>query len=239
MTTTNIHKVFKPLKRYLPASIATSVRNIGTALLTPIRFSIQSGHFISSLKMAAVSKYNQPIPWYTYPCIDFIKHIDFSKKNILEFGGGQSTLWWSKKSQEVLTIEGDQNWFFRIKSKMPSNVHLYYAPMGSATENVSEVKKILNFEKFSKFDVVIIDGLYRREMIEIALTHLSSTGIIICDNSESYGFFEAMRESPFMKIDFYGYAPGVFLPHCTTIYFRPDSVEFFSAKNKIYTPALE
>jgi len=189
--------------------------------------------------MTAVSKENQPIPWYTYPCIDFIKHIDFSEKNILEFGGGQSTLWWSKKSKKVVTLEGDKNWFLRIKSKMPGNVSLNYASMESATENVSEVNRILDSGKFGEFDVVIIDGLYRREMIEIALAHLASTGIIICDNSESYGFFEAMQQSQFFKIDFYGYAPGVFLPHCTTIYFSSDSVEFFSAKNKIHTPALE
>lgn len=35
-----------------------------------------------------IGKNGEPLPWYTYPCIEYLDNLDFSKKCILEFGGG-------------------------------------------------------------------------------------------------------------------------------------------------------
>lgn len=108
MTQTIIQRAFQPLKKYLPASAANILRSAFTAVLTPIIFSYRTGHFLSSWKMSAVSRTGEPLPWYTYPCIDFISFRNFTGKSILEFGGGQSSLWWSKRAGHVVTIEGDK-----------------------------------------------------------------------------------------------------------------------------------
>ncbi|MGC1360796.1 MAG: hypothetical protein WA826_06450, partial [Silvibacterium sp.] len=68
------------------------------------------------MKRAAVSKNGEPIPWYTYPIIDFLSDRDFKNKNILEFGGGQSTLWWAKRARRVVTFEGKREWHDRIRA---------------------------------------------------------------------------------------------------------------------------
>ena len=57
--------------------------------------------------MRAVDKKGDPIPWYTYPAIDFLLLRDYRDKNILEFGSGQSTLWWAARAKFVLSLEED------------------------------------------------------------------------------------------------------------------------------------
>ncbi|MFT6408402.1 MAG: hypothetical protein ACJAQ6_001820 [Arenicella sp.] len=54
--------------------------------------------------MSAVARDVSAIPWYTYPSIDFLKFRDFSNKTVLEFGGGQSTLWRASKASSVVTL---------------------------------------------------------------------------------------------------------------------------------------
>jgi hypothetical protein len=70
------------------------------------------------------------------------------------------------------------------------------------------------------FDVVVIDGLWRSELVDIALEQVAGTGAIICDNAEGYGFYEAFLKKGMMRVDLFGYAPGIVNPHCTSIYFR-------------------
>jgi hypothetical protein len=226
MTQTSIQKAFKPLKDYLPNWLWKPIRSVSTAILTPVLFSLRSGHFKSSFKGFAVSVKGEPIPWYTYPCIDFLRQRSYEDKKVLEFGGGQSTLWWARRARHIVTFEGDRDWYNQIKVTMPANVDLYYVSMDSADICISEVNKILDSKHYNKFDVVIIDGLYRMEMIDIAKKFMAATGVIICDDAEGYGFYEGFKDSGLNRVDFFGYSPCVILPHCTSIFFRTDAFLF-------------
>jgi len=145
---------------------------------------------------------------------------------VLEFGGGQSTLWWAERAKSVVTLEGDKDWYEKIKGNMPDNVDLSYVSMESKEANVSQVKESLSEKSYEEYDVIIIDGLYRFEMIDIAINYLKDDGIIICDNAEGYGFYEGFKDRGLSRVDFFGNAPGVVLPHSTSIYFRPTSFVF-------------
>ncbi len=195
MTQTVIQRMFVPFKKYLPSWIYNIMRSIGTVFLGPIRFGYETGFFLSSFKMAAVSKDGKPIPWYTYPCIDFLRFRKFDGKKILEFGGGQSTLWWAERARNVITLEGDKNWYEKIKNNMPENVQLHYVSMESREINVSEVNLVLDSIQNPTYDVIVIDGLFREEMISIALRLIAEDGIIIFDNSEGYGCYEGFKET--------------------------------------------
>jgi hypothetical protein len=218
MTQTVIQKIFEPFKQYLPTPISNLIRSFFTAMLTPILFSYRTGHFRSSWKMLSVSRIGEPVPWYTYPCIDFLRHRDFSGKTVLEFGGGQSSLWWSQRAKSVVTLEGNHLWHEKIKTQMPSNVHLFLVSVENSSACVESVNKIL--QAYVEFDVIIIDGLFRSEMIAISQALTAKGGAIICDNAEGYGFYEGFRESGMSRVDFFGNAPGVVLPHCTSLFFK-------------------
>ena len=112
--------------------------------------------------------------------------------------------------------------------------------MESREANVSAVTHTLDEKKsYSRYDVIVIDGLYRDAMIPIALDRLSEDGVIICDDAEGYGFYEGFKESRLWRVDFFGNAPGVVLPHCTSMYFRPSSCFIFDAKFPIPVIAKE
>jgi len=56
-----------------------------------------------------------PLPWITYPCIDFLKQFDYSNKSVFEWGSGQSTLFWSARAKRVVSVEADPVWVERVK----------------------------------------------------------------------------------------------------------------------------
>ncbi len=220
LTHTTIHRAFAPLKRFLPHWLWQPIRRCATAILTPVAFSWRSGHFRSSLHGKALAKNGAPLPWYTYPCIDFLAQRDFQKNKILEFGGGGSTLWWASRSSHVITFESDETWFSKLRQEVPENVQLHLVSDADPASCARNVLDTLGEAPGNSFDVVIIDGLYRREMVPIACEFLAAGGTIICDNSEGYGIYEEFHNKGFERVDFFGYAPGVILPHCTSAFFK-------------------
>ena len=225
-------KIISIIKKITPSWIFNPIRSFFTAFIGPFIFAYSSGYLRSAFVMKAVTKKGKPIPWYTFSCIDFLKNRTYETKKILEFGGGQSTLWWAERAKRVVTFEGDQAWFDEIKSSMPINVELNYVSLESADINVSQVNKLLDSIGIEKYDVIVIDGLNRFEMIKISMNYLAKDGFIICDNSEGYNFFERFENSGLNRVDFFGSAPGVILPHSTSICF-PNQSFVFSSKYPI------
>lgn len=202
-------------------------KRIGTGLVTPLSFSYRSGHFRSSVNRKAQNRDGVELPWYTYPAIAFLQTRRFSDKRVLEFGAGQSTLWWAKRASRVHSFESDDQWYDSLKAILPANVRLNRVSMSDVTACVTDVRRALTERQAhgpaALFDVIVIDGLYRAEMVPIACEYRSPTGIIICDNAEGYGLRDAFDGQPLQRIDFAGYAPGVSKPHCTSLYFGRNS----------------
>lgn len=214
-----IHSVFSAIKKLLPSNLSSIVRRIFTGFLTPVSFSYETGHFRSSLLSKAVDKYGKPLPWYTYPAIDFLASKDFANCSILEFGAGQSTMWWAERAHSVLSFESDFEWYRRLTSRIPQNVKIYHV-----RDDLNELDTYLSNQLF---DIIIVDGLDRLKASKKARQLLRGSGGIIFDNSEGYwgpeGTYPVMdffRSEGFSRIDFYGYAPGVVLPHVTSLFFK-------------------
>jgi hypothetical protein len=216
---TIIQSGFAPFKAVLPGFLWRGIRACATALMTPVIFSRSSGHFKSSLKQKAVSRNGKPLPWYTYPMIDFLNHRDFSDKVILEYGAGQSTLWWANKARRVISIETDQQWYEHLKSRLPANVSLHHVD-GTDEENFITISQaILKSLGLAKLDIIIIDAEFRERLLKDVFAQLEKNGAVICDDAESYGFYDVSKDMKVSRIDFFGFSPGVVLPHCTSVYF--------------------
>jgi hypothetical protein len=226
MAQTVFHKAFLPIKTHLPGWLSNPIRSTATAVLAPVLFSVGTGHFRSSFKRAAVSRNGEPLPWYSYPCIDFLTHRPYAGRTVLEFGGGQSTLWWAKRADRVVTLEGDRAWYERISRSVPSSVELHHVPQDNPASCTEAVEAVLRSQ--DRFDVIVIDGLWRHEMIDIAVRSLTEDGMIVCDDADGYGFHEGFQKYGLNRVDFFGYSPGTVLPRVTSIYFRPTSFGFSS-----------
>jgi hypothetical protein len=210
-----LHRGFRPIKSLLPARVSQPLRAVVTAVATPIQFSWKTGHFKSSLRAHAVDSRGSPLPWYTYPSIDFLSRRSFAGRHVAEIGAGQSTLWWADRADSVTAFEEDAEWLASVRRRAPGNVQISFAPVAKG------IQPIVSALGQRKYDIIAIDGHWRRELIDAALAHLTTDGALIFDNADTYGFAEEIRGRPFLRADFFGYAPGVILPHCTSIVFTP------------------
>src|SRR5450759_1416161 len=203
------------------------VRALGTLVLTPLRFSLRTGHARSSLVGPAVSSSGAPLPWLTYPAIDLLAHAEVSGRRVLEFGAGQSTVWWLSRGAEVISFDDNARWIGRVRAEMPD------ADVRLVDQNLSQFPADL---LAARFDVVVIDGLRRQVAAKIARDVVATSGCIIQDNSESFwsdvaGRYEIIELlADFQRIDLYGFAPGVWRRHCTSIYFRDSCFLFHSQR---------
>jgi predicted O-methyltransferase YrrM len=136
---------------------------------------------------------------------------------VLEFGAGQSTLWWLARGADVISFEDDAGWVQRIRHKVPrADVRLVDRALQQFPDEL----------RAETFDVVMIDGMRRQVAAAIGRTAVASGGCIIQDNSEGYwsdepGRYEIVELlADFARVDLYGFSPGAWRRHCTSIYFR-------------------
>lgn len=230
---TIFHKIYAGIKKVTPAFISAPLRSVLTMLGTPYYTAYQNGFLKSALWNRAVDKNGEPLPWYTYPAIYFLSSKNFDAKTVLEFGAGQSTYWWAKRCRRVISMEGDKDWFQGMKDNKPANAELYFVSDRNAESCLEDVKKAIAASGQLKFDIIVIDGLWREALSEFAISLLREDGVIICDNAESYGFHEVLKKHTELKrVDFWGNAPGVSLEYSTSIYFK-DTSFLFSAQSPI------
>jgi hypothetical protein len=152
--------------------------------------------------------------------VDLLRTKDFSNCRVLEFGAGQSTLWWAARAREVVALEDDPIWCAELAPLLPANVRLRQIGRGGAA-----MRDALSND--TAFDIAVVDGLDRFQAARLAIELVADEGAILFDNSDGYWgpppcypIIDLFRDAGFLRIDFYGYAPGVVLPHCTSLFFR-------------------
>jgi len=168
-----------------------------------------------------VDKDGDPLPWVTYSFIDFISERLNKNMDIFEYGSGNSTLWYAKRVNSVISIEHDKKWFEKLKNNIPKNVTINYKKLIYGGE-YAKFPKILE----RKFDIVIVDGRDRVNCIKYSLDVLKSKGVIVLDDSERVIYKDGIRfliEKDFKRLDFWGISPGLFYKKCTTIFYKSDN----------------
>jgi len=172
------------------------------------------GHQKSVLLGKPVDASLKPVPWYTYPAIEYIRQFDFSTKNIFEYGCGNSSIFWAKLAKSVTSVEIDPQWYENINSIKPNNLNVQLRIARDAYINSIQ-------ENNTIYDLVIIDGIYRYECARKSIQYLAIDGLLILDNSERYPkLCEEIRKYDFIQVDFFGYGPINYYTWTTSIFFR-------------------
>lgn len=135
-------------------------------------------------------------------------------------------MWWSAKAASVVSFEGDATWHQKLCDVAPANALLHHVAMDTADKCLSAVRAGLATHSDPTFDIVVIDGLWRQHLVEVAIAHLKPRGAIICDNAADYEIWETFAGTGFSHVDFYGSVPGVVLPDVTSIFYRSDCFLF-------------
>ena len=203
----------EPLKR--GADLENVVR------LAPFRINalVTTGWLNSLFDGRPVNATGQPIPWFTYPAIDFLEPRVRPNWSVLEWGCGSSTLWWASRTRQVLSIEHDSDWHQLIAAEVPQNATVALA------EDPQRYVEFPERHATAPFDAIVIDGEHRNECARLASSLIKSDGIIIFDNSDRKMYRDGLTHlmnTGFRRLDFFGLIPSYLYRNCTSIFYRND-----------------
>lgn len=205
----------KIVSLFLPNSVIKTFQNYKI-------LSVEFGQYKSMQELGCIDRHGEPIPWYSYPAIEYIKQLDFSRKTVFEYGSGNSTLFWANRCLKLVSVEDNKGWFDKILPMLPSNVTYNFI-----ADKESYVELINTYAEF--FDVIIIDGSHRYDCVGPALQKLNKGGIIILDNSDwNAKTSKLLRDADLIEVDMSGFGPINGYTWTTSFYLKRD-VQLFSA----------
>lgn len=176
------------------------------------------GWFESFYRRVPVDSAGNPLPWYTYSAIQFLEPRIRDNMSVFEYGGGYSTLWWSRRVSDVVTCEHDKEWADRLQPLLSANVTFEQRDLLEGGHYSKAVR-----DHPSSFDIVVIDSRERNECASAAIAGLKPGGVIIWDNSERECFAAGLAflaSEGFKKIDFWGSGPVNRYAWCTSVLYR-------------------
>ena len=175
------------------------------------------GHLNSVSKKRSIDAAGEPIPWYTYPAIEYIKQLDFSDKSVFEYGAGNSTVFWSRIAKRVVSVEHDEGWHESVSQRVTDGATVIFEP--DLDRFVSTITRVPGGpagpgrpDGPRGFDVIVVDGpargLTRLKCCKAARDCLNEGGVIILDNSEWLPESTAfLRSTGLLQVDMTGFAP--------------------------------
>ena len=156
----------------------------------------------------------RPLPWFTYPAIEYLKRIDVAGWRVFEYGSGQSTLYWAGRGASVTSVEHNAAWFQEMKQQAPANATVLHRTERDAYANAIAGRG-------SAFDIIVVDGVWRDTCADICIPFLAGGGVLILDNSDWYWETAArIRENGFLEVSFSGFGPVNDYTWTTSVFFR-------------------
>jgi precorrin-6B methylase 2 len=137
----------------------------------------------------------------------------------LEFGSGASTLWWSRRTREVVAIEHDAGWAQQVARD--SSAQVIAVPATDAESYFAPARGR------GAFEVIVIDGIFRPECILACREWLAPDGVIIVDDAQRAEYRTAIEEvaaAGFRCLPFHGPQPVSKHPGCTEVLYRDGNV---------------
>lgn len=163
------------------ASIKRIIRNFPKALISKILL-------ISGLRVPKS-------PWISYDAATRLKEIMHSRPcRVLEYGSGNSTLWFARHAGEVYSVEHNPDWHARVQSLLQTNktkAQVFHKLKPTEIE-------YSHFQSESKtlYDIILIDGIWRYSVAQVAVKKLKPNGVLYLDNSDANTSSELVNEIP-------------------------------------------
>jgi hypothetical protein len=175
------------------------------------------GYAAAVLRGESIDSDDNPIPWFTYPCIDYLKNLDLRDKSVFEWGSGNSTLFWANRCKDVTSVENDQAYYKKNKCRLKHNIRLFLRV--KSNEYVCTIA-----ECNKKFDIIVVDGRWRLDCAKLAIKYVTDDGIIILDNSDwHFKSTRFLREQNLIQVDFSGFGALNAYTWATSVFFKRDA----------------
>lgn len=190
-------------------------------------------HWINSLDQLS-SPLEEEIPWTTYESIEWLSKTINNEMNIFEWGSGGSTLFFSRRAKQIVTIEHNPTWYNTVTETIlkrninnvdiqlvvgqsPKADEKMYSSTDADSVGLSFYKYVSAIDKYPDnfFDVILVDGRSRRHCINHGITKLKLNGFLVLDNAERAEYSTGCELiNHWAKTDYSG--PGPFLDYCWT-----------------------
>jgi len=193
------------------------------ASLAPRRLNtfIHTGWIASVEAASPVNAKGEPIPWFTYPAIDFLESKIRADWTVWEWGCGNSTLWWAAKAARVFSIEHNAEWHQKISADLAANAAI------ALIEDPNIYASLRAIETAERFDVIVIDGEQRNLCARSAVGLTKPTSLIVFDNSDRKEYRDGLAflgAGGWKRIDFFGLVPSYAYRTCTSVFYRDESL---------------
>lgn len=188
------------------------------------RFHTSNGHlclspsevlraFATTVGRLVFHRYSR-VPWLAFPAIEYLAPL-IAGKRIFEFGSGMSTLWFARSCRQVISAESDSEWYrlVREQSRDMPNVQVVHA--------ISKADYLGSLAAAGgKFDLILVDGLYRSQCVDLVRPHLAPGGLLVADDTDTFPELEIKVQQTFPDgqiLAFRGWVSGNLHPHETTV----------------------
>lgn len=171
------------------------------------------GHGVSKKQGLPVDVAGSPLPWFTYPAIDYLEQLDFKSKDFFEWGSGNSSKYFAARSRSITSVEASEEWYNKGSQSLLKNQTLLLKTGNDYINAISSLGRT--------FDVIIIDGILRDGCAELAPGYLNKGGMMIYDNSDRDPLVcKGLRDKGFIQIDFHGLGPINDYTWTTSLFFK-------------------
>lgn len=194
---------------------------LGLARLVGTGYLHETGWLRSMQAHASVDALGRPTPWMTYPCVEFLRGRLRRHHSVLEFGGGQSTLFFADHVGHVTVVESHPRWQRMLRGAGLLNVNVMdtYGPFRLEHDAFPHAA-------MGRFNLVVIDGPQRHACMIAAPAMLDTDGVIVLDDAARPEYtqgIEQLAHIGFKRIEFWGLQPLGFHKNCTMVFYRSNN----------------
>lgn len=194
---------------------------------------------IGSPRLSNISL-EETFPWFAFQSIEYLESLIKRDMTVIEYGSGYSTIWWSSRVSEVITVERTKAWSLEVtaalaKHKLKNVTLVTFEKFPDVSEEQLKLQKTSMKSLIDEYiacplmtkrqcDIVVVDDVLRNDVLKAAADFLKPGGLMILDDSERARHkpvMEWLRQSGWSSASFFGSAPYHFHEKQTSIWFKP------------------
>lgn len=141
------------------------------------------------------------LPMLSYSLVEYLMGLDLSDFDLLEIGGGDSTVFWTARARSVLTLETNAQWA-EVVRRQATGATLEVVSQDTLEQSISALDRT--------FGIIVIDPAANRlACARVAPAKLDPGGFILLDNSDWFpNAAQTLRDAGLIQVDFHDFRPG-------------------------------
>ncbi len=172
--------------------------------------------WLESARSGIPARAGQPYPLLTWPFVDFLESLDTAPFSMLEFGSGQSTLYFQQRFARVISIETNPEWHRKLEPAIDRAKTSYLL--------MDEAAVIAGAWRGASADFALIDCACNRLAVARQLLAPPSPPFIVLDNADWHpNTAQLLAGGGYFEIPFWGLKNGEDWESCTSLFVRPES----------------